>query len=182
MVQIIKLMKKYLFIVMLTALSCLSLSAQNTQAASSTSKVPKAWLGHWQKGTFSLTSFEEQDGKYVGPANETSISYVIEENGVAREYFITNTNTYNCRMQVLGYREGKLVTSGDNTFEFQPSSGYYYTVSCMNKTKTKKPYGAKDLYPEYSVKLYVVKDDSGAPVLVTKNAKASGELQLKKIK
>jgi hypothetical protein len=175
-------MKKYLFMVMLIALSCISLSAQNRQAASSTSKVPKDWLGHWQKGTFSLTSFEEQDGKFVGPANESSISYVIEENGMAKEYFITNTNTYNCRMQVLGYREGKLVSGNGNTFEFQPTSGYYYTVSCMNKTKTKKSYGTKDLYPEYSVKLYVDKDDSGAPVLVTKNAKATGELLLKKLR
>jgi len=178
-------MKKYFFIAFMTALSWITISAQSKQTNSpgSTAKVPKEFFGHWQKGTFSLTSFEEQDGKYVGPANETSISYVIEENGIAKEYFISNTNSYNCRMQVLGYREGKLIAnSSDNSFEFQPASGYYYTISCMNKTKTKKPYGSKDLYPDYGVKLYLEKDGSGTPQLVTKNQKASGELRLQKLK
>jgi hypothetical protein len=178
-------MKKYIFIVVLTGLYWLSLSAQSKQTASPapTFKIPKEFLGHWQKGTFSLTSFEEQDGKYVGPANETSVSYVIEENGTAKEYFISNTNTYNCRMQILGYREGALIANtNDNSIAFQPTSGYYYTVSCMNKTKTKKPYGSKDLYPNYRVKLYIEKDASGSPVMVTKNDNSSGELQLKKIR
>ena len=127
--------------------------------------------------------FEQQDGKYVGPANETSVSYVIEENGVAKEYFISNTNTYNCRMQILGYREGTIkANSNDNSFEFQPTSGYYSSVSCMSKTKTKKPYGDKDLYPNYGAKLYVEKDGSGSPMLVAKNYQGGGELQLKKIR
>lgn len=178
-------MKKYMFMVLVAGLSWILLPAQTKQTTlpSSTSKIPRELLGHWQKGAFSLTSFEEQDGKYVGPANETSVSYVIEANGIAKEYFISNTNTYNCRMQVLGYREGALIpNASDNNFEFQPTSGYYYTISCMNKTKTKKPYGSSDLYPNYSVKLYVEKDDAGSPVLVTKNQKASGELRLKKIR
>ena len=178
-------MKKSLFIAVLTGLSWISLSAQSkpTVSPKSASKIPKEWLGHWQKGTFSLTSFEQQDGKYVGPANETSVSYVIEENGVAKEYFISNTNTYNCRMQILGYREGTIIAnSNDNSFEFQPTSGYYSSVSCMSKTKTKKPYGDKDLYPNYGAKLYVEKDGSGSPVLVAKNHQGSGELQLKKIR
>jgi hypothetical protein len=52
----------------------------------------------------------------------------------------------------------------------------------MSKTKTKKPYGDKDLYPNYGAKLYVEKDGSGLPVLVAKNHQGSGELQLKKIR
>lgn len=39
------------------------------------------------------------NGKYVGYSNETSISYIIEVNVVANEYFFSNT--YNCRIQVL---------------------------------------------------------------------------------
>src|ERR1051326_3989787 len=131
-------MKKHFVTALCTLLFSVTLPAQSKQA------VPAEYTGHWQKGTFSLTSFEDYQGKYVGPANETSVSYVIEANGTAKEYFISNTNTYNCRMQILGYREGKMVlNNADNSFEFQPVTGYYHSLTCMSKTSTKKPYGEK---------------------------------------
>lgn len=168
-------MQKHILTGLLICVTGLTSMAQHT--AKSTSKVPKAFLGHWQKGTFSLTSFEEANGKYVGPANEMSVSYVIKENGMAREYFISNSTSYNCRTQILGFREGKFsINEAEQSFIFQPSTGYYTMTSCMSKTASKKPYGAKDLYPAYQVKCFLKTDENGQPVLVNDK-----NLQLKKI-
>ena len=177
-------MKKYITALLLLVFATGTLLAQSKQTTpTSAAALTKTLAGHWQKGVFSLTSFEEHNGKYVGPANETSISYVIDDAGNAREYFISNTNSYNCRMQILGYRAGKLVAhKTENVFEFQPTSGYYSTLTCMSKSTTKKPYTAKDLYPAYHVQLYLDKDANGVPVLVTKNAEGTKGLQLQKMK
>lgn len=160
-----------------------SAGAQGKQSAASvTNATAKAYAGHWQKGVFSLSSFEEHNGKYVGPANETSVSYVIDANGVAKEYFISNTNTYNCRTQVLGFRTGKIIIhEKDQSFEFRPVSGYYTILSCMSKTAAKKPYGAGDLYPAYVVKGHLKKESSGATVLVTYTNGSASALELKKV-
>ena len=177
-------MKKYITILLLLTSCSVTLLAQNkTATLSNAAAIKNALSGHWQKGVFSLTSFEEHNGKYVGPANEMSVSYVIDDAGNAREYFISNTNSYNCRMQILGYRAGKIVAHPtENVFEFQPTSSYYTSLTCMSKSTAKKPYTAKDLYPAYRVQLYLDKDDNGAPFLVTKNAEGAKGLQLQKMK
>lgn len=177
-------MKKALLTTAAIIVSFTSLLAQSKQVSTlKTPVIPVEYRGHWQKGVFSLTSFEQHDGKYVGPANETSVSYFIEENGSAKEYFIANTNSYNCRLQVLGYREGKLVLNNlDATFEFQPTSGYYTSLSCFSKTPSKKPYTSKELYPEYSVKGFFRKDETGSVVLVTQNKDGGEGLLLRRIK
>jgi hypothetical protein len=168
-------MLKHLFTALVICTTALTALAQNS--AKNSPKVPKAFLGHWQKGTFSLTSFEESNGKYVGPANEMSVSYVIQENGTAKEYFISNSTSYNCRTQILGFREGKIIINeAEQSFVFQPNAGYYTMLSCMSKTAGKKPYGAKDLYPVYQVKCFLKSDEKGQPVLVNSN-----NVQLKKI-
>jgi hypothetical protein len=177
-------MKKYITTLLLLVLVTGTLLAQNKQATpTNAAAFTKTLAGHWQKGVFSLSSFEEHNGKYVGPANETSLSYVIDNAGNASEYFISNINSYNCRTQILGYRTGKLVVhKTENVFEFQPTSGYYTTLTCMSKSTAKKPYTAKDLYPTYRVQLYLDKDANGAPVLVTKNAEGTKGLELQKMK
>lgn len=177
-------MRKKLLTAIIIMVTTFNLNAQvkHTNVAASNNSIPKEYIGHWQKGTFSLTSFQEHNGKYVGPANETSISYVISESGICREYFISNTNTYNCRMEILGFREGKIeFNTTDNSFEFQPTNGYYSTLTCMNKVSTKKNYSSNDLYPGYNVKCQFKKDENGTLVLVTNNSKGTSQLTLKKI-
>ncbi|TDH27296.1 hypothetical protein EXU57_06820 [Segetibacter sp. 3557_3] len=170
---------KLLLVFSIVVLNVWIVKAQVTRVANK--PVPKTWTGHWQKGNFSLSSFQDYNGKYIGPANETSVSYVINENGSAKEYFISNSVSYNCRMQILGFREGKLVVNAkDNSFEFQPSSGYYNMLSCMSKTATRKTYGEKDLYPAYVVR-GSFQEVSGSLVLVTKNANSENGLTLRKI-
>jgi hypothetical protein len=172
-------MKKHTLLVLLL-ITFTALWAQNKSTAPTA--IPKAFLGHWQKGVFSLTSFEEPNGKYVGPANEMSVSYVIEASGKGKEYFISNSTTYNCRTQILGYREGQvIINASDNSFEFRPSSGYYTMLTCMSKSSTKKPYTGKDLYPAYSTRYYLSADDSGTPVLMAENSDGTKGLQLKKL-
>jgi hypothetical protein len=178
-------MKKSFVIIFVSFLSWLAADAQNAHTVSVPSKstIPKEYQGHWQKGSFSLTSFEEYNGRYVGPANEMSISYVIDESGIAREYFISNTNSYNCRMQILGYREGKIMwNTEDNSFEFRPASGYYSTLTCMSKTATKKAYGTIDLYPNYRATGFFKRDENGAFQMILKRKDNTEGLSLKKIK
>lgn len=153
---------------------------QSQKPASASALMAKAFAGHWQKGVFSLSSFEEHGGKYVGPANETSVAYVIDAAGNAREYFISNSNTYNCRMQILGFRTGKIIiNTADQSFEFRPSAGYYTTLSCMSKTAAKKQYSTNDLYPAYVVKGQLKTGADGHHVLVTYRNGSSHGLELK---
>ena len=156
--------------------------AQAVNSKTSKQELTPECYGHWQKGVFSLTSFEQPDGKYIGPANEMSLAYVFNKDGSAKEYFISNSNTYNCRMQVLGLRKGKLVVNGaDNSFEFRPDSGYYTTLSCFAKAPVKKPYASQDLYPVYVAKGQCKIGADGTPELVTLRPDGTPGLVLRKI-
>lgn len=158
-------------------LLCLATTTGAMAQSSSTAKVPKELIGHWQVGTFSLTNFwNPTTGQYLGNASEGSRSYQIAADGTAEEFFIYNSTSYNCRTQILGYRKGTIrLNVADKSFTFSPTSGYYRTANCFKKEWQKKEYGEKDLYPAYQVTYYwsvqgdklVVKEKPDATVVTT---------------
>ena len=127
-------MKNFCFAVFLVSFAT-SLMAQSTKA-----QVPKELVGHWQLGTFAMTNFwNPQTGQYAGNANEASRSYRISPNGMAEEFFISNTTSYNCRTQILGYRKGTITFNAvQKSFTFCPTVGYYRTANCFKKRVDKK--------------------------------------------
>ena len=144
-------------------------------AQTSPSGMPKELVGHWQIGTLAMSSFwNPTTGQYVGNANEASRSYRFSADGTAEEFFISNTTSYNCRTQILGYRKGTLSFSTDKkSFTFCPSTGYYRSANCFKKEWTKKEYGANDLCPTYQV-TYFWRVEEGA--LVVKEAPESAKV------
>jgi hypothetical protein len=164
-------MRKIFFALLSMAVTCTVIAQSNSSA-----KVPKELIGHWQLGTFSLTSFwNPTTGQYLGNASEGSRSYQIAADGTAEEFFIYNSTSYNCRTQILGYRKGTIKINANKSFTFCPTTGYYRSANCFKKEWQKKEYGEKDLYPAYQVTYFwsvqddklIVKDNPDATTVTT---------------
>lgn len=113
------------------------------------SAVPDELVGYWLAGSTSIGNFWGYDGSYQGAAFELATGYMLFKDGRAREYFYYTSTSYNCRSQVLGYKEGTVeVNTANGTFTFYPASGNYRSYVCNGTSNGKtKAYGASELYP-----------------------------------
>ncbi|WP_276483414.1 hypothetical protein [Paraflavitalea pollutisoli] len=111
--------------------------------------VPDDLVGYWLAGSTSIGNFWGYDGSYQGAAFELATGYRLYKDGRAREYFYYTSTAYNCRSQVLGYKEGTVeVSLTNNTITFYPASGNYRSFTCNGSGNGKvKQYGSAELYP-----------------------------------
>lgn len=112
--------------------------------------VPDELVGYWLAGSTSIGNFWGYDGSYQGAAFELANGYMLFKDGRAREYFYYTNTSYNCRTQILGYKEGTVeVDVNKKTFTFYPNSGNYRKyASCGGTDNGKtKAYGKEELYP-----------------------------------
>lgn len=117
------------------------------------SAVPDELVGYWLNGTSSITNFWGYNGAYQGAAYELALGYQFYKDGRAREYFYYTNTSYNCRSQVLGYKEGTVeIDLENNTIKFYPADGNYrsYNTCSSSQNGATKIYGASELYPAKS--------------------------------